>query len=143
MPANLGVPRRSGTNTTRLVLGELPKSMCRQTQNGRRYRRMLEEAITELRGEVNLTDAHLVDEASQAEMHAGLCRWLMRNKLDTMSVADIRACSEQILKAKTARNKAVERLKLTRDGREAIDELRRKLYGDILEVRFGETREVE
>lgn len=60
----------------------------------------------------SIQDAHLVDEAATAETHGGVCRWLLRQRLETMSTTDIAKCSEQILKAKTIRNKAVEKLNI-------------------------------
>lgn len=102
----------NGAKLTRLTLGELPLTMRRQTQQARKYRRELEAVVLEVKGEVNSSDAHLIDEASQAEVHASVCRWLLRERLDQMTVSDIAKCSEQILKAKTTRNRAVERLNL-------------------------------
>ena len=109
--ANLNASK-NGTRLTRLTLGELPLTMRRQTQQARKYRRGLEALVLEAKGEVNATDAHLIDEAAQAEVHASVCRWLLRTRLDKMSVSDVAGCSGQILKAKTIRNKAVERLQL-------------------------------
>lgn len=106
---------RNGTTITRLTLGELPLTMRRQTQNARKYRRGLEGLVVEAKGKVSTTDAHLIDEAAAAEVHAAVCRWLLRTRLETMSPSDIARCSEQILKAKTARNRAVERLGLDAD----------------------------
>ena len=103
---------RNGANLTRLVLGELPQTMRRQTQTARKYRRALEVQVAEVKGEVNTVDAHLIDEAVTAEMHAAVCRWLLRTRLDKMTVSDIARCSEQILKSKTIRNRAIERLGL-------------------------------
>ena len=103
---------RNGTHITRLTLGELPLVMRRQTQQARKYRRGLETLVADAKGEVNATDAHLIDEAASAEVHAAVCRWLLRSRLEKMSVADVSRCSEQILKAKVIRNRAVERLEL-------------------------------
>lgn len=103
---------RNGTKLTRLTLGELPKTMRRQTQNCRKYRRDLEDLVLSIRVAITPTDAHLIDEATTAEVHASVCRWLLRTRIDTMTVSDITRCSEQIVKATTARNKAVERLNL-------------------------------
>jgi hypothetical protein len=103
---------KTGANISRLTLGELPNTMRRQLQNARKYRRFLEDLVVDVRGEVNVTDAHLIDEAAKAEIHASVCRHLMRKRQDKMSVSDIARCSEQILKATTARNKAVMQLKL-------------------------------
>jgi hypothetical protein len=101
---------RNGGRLTRLTLGELPLSMRRQTREARKYRRGLEGLVFDEKGEVTPTDAHLIDEAATAEVHAAVCRWLLRERLDTMSVQDVLTCSREILKAKTTRNRAVERL---------------------------------
>jgi hypothetical protein len=103
---------KSGVGITRLTLGELPLTMRRQTQQARKYRRGLEALVLDAKGSVNATDAHLIDEAASAEVHASVCRWLLRTRLDKMSVTDVARCSEQIVKAKAARNRAVERLKI-------------------------------
>lgn len=117
-PGRSGPPKaninaaKTGQNISRLTLGELPTTMRRQLQNARKYRRFIENLVLEAHGEVNATHAHLIDEATCAEVHSAICRWLMRSRLETMSASDITRCSEQILKAKTIRNKAIERLKL-------------------------------
>jgi len=103
---------KNGTTISRLTLGELPQTMRRQTQAARKYRRGLENLVAEAKGEVTPTDAHLIDEAATAEVHASVCRWLLRTRIENMSTADVARCSEQILKAKTMRNRAVERLGL-------------------------------
>ena len=112
-----GVPQRSGTGFTRLPLGELPATMRRQLQNARKYRRELERLVTETKGEITATDAHLIDEATGAEVHASVCRWLLRTKLAKMSVGDVTKASGEIVKARSARNRAVERLGLERQAR--------------------------
>ncbi len=117
---------KNGTRLARLTLGELPRTMRRQTAAARAYRRDLEQAVLDAKGEVNATDAHLIDEASSAEVHASVCRWLLRTRLDKMTVGDVARCSEQIVKAKASRNRAVERLGLDRDHRE---DMLTALYG--------------
>lgn len=103
---------RNGTGISRLTLGELPQTMRRQTQQARKYRRQLEAVTVDAKGSISTTDAHLIDEAAAAEVHASVCRWLLRTRLDKMTVSDVARCSEQIVKAKTIRNRAVERLGL-------------------------------
>ena len=122
LQANLNATR-NGVRISRLTLGELPKTMRRQTQQARAYRRGLESIVVEAKGEVNLADAHLIDEAAGAEVHASVCRWLLRTRLEKMSVSDVARCSEQILKAKSIRNRAVERLRLDRDTAEKAIEV--------------------
>jgi hypothetical protein len=103
---------KNGTRISRLTLGELPQTMRRQLQAARKYRRFLEQLTLDAHSEVTATHAHLIDEAAAAEVHASVCRWLLRTRLEKMSTADVARCSEQILKAKTIRNKAIERLNL-------------------------------
>ncbi len=110
---------KNGTRL-RLTIGELPSVMKRQLQNVRKYRRELEALVVESSGDINTTMAHAIDEAVQAEVHSSVCRWLLRTRIESMSVSDITRCSEQILKAKSIRNRAVERLKLDRDETENI-----------------------
>jgi hypothetical protein len=102
----------NGVHISRLTVGELPQTMRRQLQNARKYRRGIEGGVVAKYGGINLTQAHLIDEAVNAEVHASVCRWLLRTRITTMSTSDITRCSEQILKAKTIRNRAIERLKL-------------------------------
>ena len=56
---------RTGQSITRLTLGELPATMHRQTQQARKYRRGLEALVVEAKGQVDATDAHLIDEAAR------------------------------------------------------------------------------
>ena len=98
---------KNGTSLKRLVVGQLPAKMVRVQRYARQYRRELEEAVASAHGAVDLTQAHLIDAAASHEAHAAICRWLLREKLPTMSVSDIRECSKQIATAKDARNKAV------------------------------------
>jgi hypothetical protein len=103
---------KNGTGITRLSLGELPLKMRQQLVAARKYRVALEQLTVEAKGQVNATDAHLIDEAAGAEIHASVCRWLLRTKIDTMSVSDIAKCSAEVMRARGARNRAVERLGL-------------------------------
>ena len=111
---------KNGARMVRLTLGELPKTMRRSTQNARKYRRMLEALVVEAKGEVNSVDAHHIDTAASCEMHCGVCRSLLRNRLKSMTVSDISKCSEQIIKAKTLRDKAIERLRLDVNARDMV-----------------------
>src|SRR3954466_3124370 len=98
---------KNGTKISRLTLGGLPQTMRRQLQQALGYRRELEALVLEAHGEVNATAAHLIDEAAAAEVHASVCRWLLRTGMKSkddgpaMPTADVVKCSEQILKAKT------------------------------------------
>lgn len=96
----------------RLVVGELPTTMIAVKREGQQYRRDLEATVMECKGEINTTDAHHIDTASAATIQAGICRWLLRNKLETMSTSDIRGCTGDIVKAKERRDASVKSLAL-------------------------------
>ena len=116
---------RNGTRLTRLTVGELPRQLNHVKIEGRRYRRALEAVCGDVHGEVSVTDAHSIDTATGATVHAGICRWLLREKIGVMASADILACSRELLKAKETRDRAVRLLRLdTR--RDVLD----VLYGD-------------
>lgn len=105
--------RRGGTvNPKRLVVGELPSRMVAVKREAREYRRTLEAEVVEVKGQIDTTDAHLIDTAAAATVQAGICRWLLRNKVASMSVSDIRNCSSDIVRAKERRDAAVRALKL-------------------------------
>ena len=104
---------RHGAAVGRLTLGEYAKTHRRQLQNARKYRRLLEQLVRDTHGrEPTPTENHLIDEAATAEIHAAVCRNLLKDRFAKMTIADVIRCSEQVVKAKTIRNKAVERLQL-------------------------------
>lgn len=124
----MGAPKgnlNSVKNATRLrplSVGVLPKQLSRATRDVRKYRVYLEDAVIREHGRIDDEQAHWIDAACASELHVMVCRWLMRNKFDSMGHADILACSREIPRAKADRNRAVERLKLC-NGESIIDAL--------------------
>jgi hypothetical protein len=102
----------AGIDRNRLVVGELPAQMRSIRTEARVYRRRLEAVVLNAKAAISPTDAHLIDSAAAATAHAGICRWLLRNRLASMSVSDILACSKAIVQAKQARDTAVKTLDL-------------------------------
>lgn len=98
----------------RLTVGELPKQLLSVRREGRAYRRTLEAEVLKVKGEITLTDGHLIDTASAATIQAGICRWLLREKIGEMNPAEIRGCTQDIVKAKERRDAAVRGLGLER-----------------------------
>ena len=96
----------------RIVLGELPKPMERVTRTIRKYRRHLETTVEDVHGEISDSHAHLIDEAATCEQTVGVSRWLLRTKLDSMTVPDVLACLREIRQAKGQRNRAVRLLEI-------------------------------
>lgn len=117
-PGRSGAPKgnfnalKVGSDVRRLTVGELPKTMTTIKREGRAYRRDLEAAVVKAKGEVNLTDSHLIDTAAAATIQAGICRWLLRHKIEDMNTSDVRGCSGDIVKAKERRDAAVRALAL-------------------------------
>jgi hypothetical protein len=104
---------KNGTRAlNRLVVGELPKQLLSVRREGRAYRRNLESAVLSARGNISTTDCHHIDTASACTIHAGICRWLLRNKISTMTTADVLNCSREITKAKAGRDAAIRALNL-------------------------------
>jgi hypothetical protein len=108
---------KTGKNLTRyrLTIGDLPKPLISVRREGRAYRRMLESATQEAKRGISLTDSHLIDSASAATIAGGICRWLLRQKLSSMTTADVLSCVAMIIKAKKDRDAAVKALRLDRD----------------------------
>ena len=106
---------KNGSRMVRLTVGELPRPMLSVRGEVRRYRRLLEAAVIEVHGEVDVTRAHEIDLACQAHMHCSVCRWLLNHKHEKMSVMDIMTCSREMLRAKETRNKAIHALALDRE----------------------------
>ena len=77
----------------------------------------------EAKGGISVIDAHLIDSAAAGTMHAGVCLWLLRERFESMDSNDILRCSEQLLKAKQARDKSVALLKLDNAQYDPIDAL--------------------
>lgn len=99
---------------TRLIVGELPKQLLSVRREGRAYRRSLESAVLDGHQIISTMQAHCIDTASAATVHAGICRWLLRHKLAEMSTSDVLNCSKEMVKAKQARDAAVRCLDLDR-----------------------------
>jgi hypothetical protein len=114
---------RNGKRLVRLTVGELPRQLHCVKVEGRRYRVALEEATAEVHGGVDVLQAHAIDTATAAMIHVGICRWLLRERIGTMSPADILTCSREMVRAKETRDRAVARLALDRIDQDSIDAL--------------------
>lgn len=103
---------KNGATLARLAVGNLPKSLKGIETKIRVYRRELENLVIEVKGEVSPDDAHVIDLAATAELHSHICRKLLRDKWDDMTIRDIETCSASIVKHKERRNRAVAQLGL-------------------------------
>jgi hypothetical protein len=114
---------RNGTRLARLTIGELPPDLAHVKREARAYRRGLEQAVVDAHGEVSVVHAHALDTAVQGQIHFGVCKWILRTKIDKMEVGDVMKCSGEMLRAKERRDAAVKTLDLDRNGRDLIDAL--------------------
>ncbi len=114
---------KNAKRLTRLTVGELPKSLTSVKFEGRKYRSALENETLRVYGSISPTHAHHIDSAAAATVHAGICRWLLRQRLGTMTTADILTCSRELLKAKQARDASVRLLKLDSQNENVINAL--------------------
>ena len=108
-----GAPR-GNTNGMRHGLrgAGLPKG-CQHIQRATcQFRRQLESAVFDARGEITLVDASYVNTAYRAERHAQLAqRWLMRES-EAMTPADRLNYSREVVRASAERDKAITALNL-------------------------------
>ncbi len=86
---NLNALKNGSRLTHRLILGELPKPLERVKRRARQYRRDLEASCVEVHGEIGIVHAHHIDAAAGHETHGSICRWLLCNRMDKMTAADI------------------------------------------------------
>lgn len=119
-PTSTGAPKgnlnalknATNTNRKRLVVGELPKALLSVKREAQAYRREVEAIVLRAKGEIDITDAHYIDTASAATIQAGICRWLLRNRMAKMSPSDIRGCTSDMVKAKERRDAAIKAIGL-------------------------------
>ncbi len=76
------------------------------------FRRSLEHAVFDARGEVNLSDAALINSAYRWERHAQLSqRWLLKDSTN-MSAADRLNYSREVARASSERDRCIKLLAL-------------------------------
>lgn len=114
---------KSGARLSRLSTGRLPRKLHRVQRYVADYKRKLEAIVMEIKSEISLTDAHAIDAAVKFEQHSKICMWLLRQRLDEMTTADVRACSEAIAQAATKRNAAMKELQLSAAQKNVLDAL--------------------
>jgi hypothetical protein len=102
-------------------VGHLGKTFRRARDNATEYRRFLEAETMTAHGEIGVVRAHLIDAAAGFELHGGVCRWIIRNRLDKMSPLDVANVSAQLAKCRVERNRAVMALGLDTETDTAFD----------------------
>ncbi len=132
-PEGVGAPLgnlsavKTGTalDPRRLVLGSLPPQYVHAERLARQYRRQIEQAVIDQKGEVSLSDAHWIDAAAGHEAHASIMRQILRQKVETLQPGDVVRISESISRARESRNKCFDRLGLDLQSTDPWDALPR------------------
>jgi len=128
-PPNVN-PIRNGTRL-RVAVGNLPAKLRPLGRQARMYRAQLEHACSDRHGEITPLAAHEIGLATEATLHQSVCRWLLRERLSSMSAADILNCSLSIVKAGEVRNRAVRALRLDPP---SMKELQEQYQRQVLEA---------
>jgi hypothetical protein len=99
----------------------LPEHLTYLKKKLDRFRRIVENAVIKLRGEISLSDASFIDAAYKWEKHSRLAaRWLTEN-YDTLAPVDRITFSREMARAVDLRNKAIAELRLNESQADALD----------------------
>jgi hypothetical protein len=127
-PARDGRRRNNLQHGLRAVtLGGMPRGASYVGRLVLQLRTSLEQAVTEAKGEVSLTDACGINTACRWERHAMLAtRWL-RQGFETMTLDQRLNFSREVAKASAARDAAIRELRLSTDPQTIVQ----GLYGPV------------
>lgn len=111
------------THGLRMVVNGLPPG-CRRLEGTRRQlRRMLEQAVADVHGEVGIVHAATIQSIIRWETHAALCaRWLRHalEKGEPLTHADKLAYSREVARASAERDKAMRSLGIDKQGHQNV-----------------------
>lgn len=113
------------TSDRSLVLGRLPRGceyiigLCRGVKTH------LERAVIDVRGDITLSDAMLIQTAVRWERHAQLAQRWLRRESENMSVDQRLQYSREVARASAERDKCVKQLRIERDTADTIAALYR------------------
>lgn len=88
-----------------LQAGKLPKRLQYIEKKINAFRRKLEDAVEQAKGEVSIVDAAAINSAAKWERHGMLALNWLRKEAETLSVGDRLKFSEAIAKASDNRDK--------------------------------------
>jgi len=115
-------PPKGSQNAIRhgLKAGQLPKDARYIEWRLNAFRRTLEQAVLNVRGEVNIPDAACIQTCIRWERHACLAqRWLVKAG-DTLKPADKLTFSREVARASGERDKSIAALKIDRDVKDGV-----------------------
>lgn len=111
---NPGGGQRGNLNAVRhgLTAGKLPQGLAYVEKKINLFRRRLEAAVEEVKGEIAIGDAAAINSVCKWERHAMLALHWLRKEGDKLSASDKLKFSEAIAKASDARDRALAKLRL-------------------------------
>ncbi len=95
-----------------LQAGQLPRDAKYIEVRLNKFRRLVEDAVIEMKGEVSIPDAAHIQTAMRWERHAALAQRWLKQSYDELSASERLNFSREIAKASTDRDKALRGLKL-------------------------------
>lgn len=109
-----GGPPKGSTNAIRhgMMTSKLPKKLEWVEKKANAFRRRLEAAVEEAKGDITLTDAATINTAVKWERHAMLAQAWLREQEATLSASDRLRFSEAIAKASDNRDRNIRQLGL-------------------------------
>ena len=107
-------PKKGSANAMRHGLrgSKMPKGCKYVEHRVNALRRQCEDAVMELKGEVNILDAAAINSIMKWERHGLLAAHWLRHQIDSLSPADRLRFSEAIAKASDSRDKNIRALGL-------------------------------
>ncbi len=93
-------------------IGKLPDCMAYLEHQLNNFRRQLEDAVMLAKGDVNITDASLINSALKWEYHGRQAQRWLAQKADELSPDQQLRFSAEVAKASDARDKAIRALNL-------------------------------
>lgn len=98
-----------------LRAGQLPRHCKYIEWRCNEFRRGLEQAVLDLRGSINITDAARINSATRWEVHAGLAFHWLTKEMDKLTPEQRLSFSRDVANASSNRDKCIEALKLNVD----------------------------
>lgn len=109
-----------------LLAGKLPPKLHFIERRLQGFRRNLEQAVIDVRGEVTVTDAAFIQTCYRHERHALLCQRWLTTELDKLKPMERLHFSREIARASGERDKALAALRLDESKEDLFD----RLYSD-------------
>lgn len=95
--------------------GKLPPELAYLENRLNAFRRQLEDAVIEAKGEISIPDAATINTALKWERHGTLAQRWLTTKYEELGPDQMLYFSREVARASTERDRAIATLKLSRD----------------------------